>query len=411
MILRKGDLSLIGAKTLLVFFILFFARASAGPIVVVVGTRPEAIKMVPVYNALKAAQIPTVLCSTGQHSSMLDEIFSLFNLQPDFDFKIMKPGQDLFHITNAVLCEAKKVFSEIKPSLVIVQGDTSSAFAAALAAFYLKIPVAHVEAGLRTHDIYAPFPEEMNRQILSRLATLHFAPTDLARQRLLEEGVKNEQIFCTGNTVIDALYGVRDLLVEKKIAPTQALVKQIENLKKSGKKIVLLTAHRRESFGEGLEHIFSAMKTALQHHPDLAVIYPMHPNPAIKVALQKVALDTSANLILMPPVSYHDMVYLLTQVDGVATDSGGIQEEAVSLQNPTLVLRNETDRPEGLKDGLALLVGTEEKRVLEGMEVILQASTSKLKDYISPYGDGCASQRIADIIIRELKLHPQIACD
>lgn len=388
-----------------------FVQAEVGPIVVVVGTRPEAIKMVPVYKALKAAQIPTVLCSTGQHSSMLDEIFSLFDLKPDFDFKIMKPGQDLFHITHAVLAEAQKVFSKIKPSWVIVQGDTSSAFAAALAAFYLKIPVAHVEAGLRTHDIYAPFPEEMNRQILTRLATLHFAPTDLAKECLLKEGVKNEQIFCTGNTVIDALYEVRDLLEAKKIVPTQSIADQVADLKKSGKKIILLTAHRRESFGEGLEHIFSAVKTALQQHPELTVVYPMHPNPAIKVALQKVALDTLPNLILMPPVSYHDMVYLLTQVDGVATDSGGIQEEAVSLQNPTLVLRNETDRPEGLKEGLAILVGTEQKRVLEGVNAILEARVTKLKNYISPYGDGCASKRIAEVVTKKLNLSPQIALD
>lgn len=390
----------------LLFICLVFMAAAAtaaatapGPVVVVVGTRPEAIKMIPVYLALRSAKIPAILFSTGQHADLLNEIFTLFDLKPDFDLKVMQPGQDLFHITNAVLTRSKEVFLEIHPSLVVVQGDTSSAMAAALAAFYLKIPVAHVEAGLRTNDIYAPFPEEMNRQLLARLATLHFPPTPLAAHNLTDEGVKSDKIFCTGNTVIDALYDVRDRIKAKKILPSPALAERIESIRKANGKILLLTAHRRESFDGGLHRIFSAIKTALEQNPNLYVIYPMHPNPAIKQTLNEIALESLPNMVVIAPIPYQDMVYLLDAVDGVATDSGGIQEEGVSLGKPTLVLRNETDRPEGLQGGLAQLVGTNEAAILAGIEQIVRRDPVGTASTLpSPYGDGLASRRIADQI-------------
>lgn len=395
-------IQLLIAKLLFVCLVFTTAYATAitpGPVVVVVGTRPEAIKMIPVYQALKRAQIPTVLCSTGQHADLLNEIFTLFDLKPDFDLKVMQPGQDLFHITTAVLARSKEVFLQIHPSLVVVQGDTSSAMAAALTAFYLKIPVAHVEAGLRTNDIYAPFPEEMNRQLLARLATLHFPPTPLAAHNLADEGINGEKIFCTGNTVIDALYDVRDRIKAKKILPSPALAERIESIRKAHGKIVLLTAHRRESFDGGLHNIFSAIKTALEQNPNLYVIYPMHPNPAIKQTLNEIALEALPNMVIIPPIPYQDMVYLLDAVDGVATDSGGIQEEAVSLGKPTLVLRNETDRPEGLQGGLAQLVGTKESAIRAGIEQILLRNPSETAStLLSPYGDGLASRRIAEAI-------------
>lgn len=392
------------------FFFLFFqssivslsATPSQGPVVLVVGTRPEAIKMLPIYTALKEMNIPTVLCSTGQHVVLLQEVLDLFQLHPDYNLKVMVPDQDLFHITTAVLTRAKEVLLQINPSLLVVQGDTTTAMAAALAAFYLKIPVAHVEAGLRTRNIYAPFPEEINRQLIGRIATFHFAPTPLAAKHLQEEHVSSEIIFCTGNTVIDALYLIQKNIRENKVRPSPKLSEHVEALRAQGKKLILLTAHRRESFGEGLKQIFSAFKTALEQNPNLFAIYPVHPNPAIQRALSEVGLDTCPNITILPPIPYHDLVYLLDSVNGVATDSGGIQEEAISLQKITLVLRNETDRPEGLNNGLGILVGVDPAKILEGIEKIMFDTSLPAADYISPYGDGLAGKRIAEIIHREL---------
>lgn len=392
---------------ILIFLFVFsssFAKESSGPVIVMVGTRPEAIKMLPVFEKLKATGKPTILCSTGQHRDMLDEIFSIFNLKPDFDLDVMKPNQDLFHITTDVLNKTKEIFTLVKPSLVLVQGDTTSAVAAGLAAFYLKIPVAHVEAGLRTHDIYAPFPEEMNRQLIGRIASLHFTPTSLASKHLESEGIGKDIIFCTGNTVIDTLFEVREKIKKNEIFPSSYLSNIVEKLKKDQKKLILLTAHRRESFEGGLQKIFSAIKTSLNTHPELTIIYPMHPNPAIKKALEEVFFENHPNLITIPPIPYHDMVYLLDAVDGVATDSGGIQEEAVSLNKMTLVLRNETDRPEGLKDGLGKLVGTNETAIISGIEeILLNNTTPPSQNYYSPYGDGLASKRIVEIIEKALE--------
>jgi UDP-N-acetylglucosamine 2-epimerase (non-hydrolysing) len=369
---------------------------AAGPVVVVAGTRPEAIKQIPVYEALRKLEIPVVLCSTGQHAQMLDEIFNLYGVQPDVDMRIMKAGQDLFYITEIVLHRCKELFQELQPSMVVVQGDTTSAMAASLGAFYLQIPVAHVEAGLRTGNIYAPFPEEMNRVLISRMATLHFPPTTHAADQLLKEGVDPAVVFVTGNTVIDALYSMREKIAQGKIKPTPSLVSTVEALRAEGCKLMLLTVHRRESWDGGVESIFRAVKAALEADPDLAVIYPMHPNPLIRQLFDQSGLEQIKRLQTMEPLSYGDLVYVLDAVDLIATDSGGIQEEAVSCGKPTLVLRNETDRPEGLAGGLAILVGNHEEAITATIAKVL--AFPPLVSGPSPYGDGLAGQRIASII-------------
>lgn len=384
----------------LVFFSFFLAHNLFGdkPIVLVVGTRPEAIKVIPVFQALKESYPNTLLCSTGQHAELLDEIFHVFNVTPDYDLKIMKPNQDLFYITKEVLEKTRQVFENINPSLVIVQGDTSTAMSAALAAYYLKIPIAHIEAGLRTNNIYGPFPEEVNRLIISKIAALNFAPTSFASVNLQKEGIDQTKIFITGNTVVDALYSIREKISKKEISNSKHLVDKVDELKKDGKKIILLTAHRRENLGEGLTHIFKAVKNAIEKYPELVFIYPMHPNPAIKKTFDEVFQEMPEQIVLLPPLPYHDLVYLLDIVDGVATDSGGIQEEAISLNKMTLVLRNETERQEGLQTDLALLVGNDESKILDGIGQILIASGKENKDFSSTYGDGFASQKICKII-------------
>lgn len=377
-----------------------FAEEAKNPVVVVIGTRPEAIKMIPLYRSLKEAKIPAIICSTGQHAEMLEEIFSEFSIEPEVDLNIMKVGQDLHYITERVLEETKRVFREISPSLVLVQGDTTSALAAALSAYYLKIPVAHVEAGLRTNNIYAPFPEEGNRQLISRIATYNFSPTDGALNNLLREGVAKEGAFCTGNTVIDALYMMEEMIKAEEVIPSRSLADKVEAVRSSGGKLLLLTAHRRESLGEGLFQIFSAVKEALKSHSDLTIIYPMHPNPAIAKSFNEAGFDASMKIFAIPPLSYSDMVYLISNADIVATDSGGIQEEAVSLQKRTLVLRRETDRPEGLKEGLGILVGTDCRAILAAIDEYLKGERKEVKreEFLSPYGDGNAARRIAALI-------------
>lgn len=368
------------------------------PIVLIVGTRPEAIKMIPLYEALKSIDIPVVLCSTGQHKELLDEMLNLFHVEKDYDLKIMKQGQDLFYITTQVLNETKKVFEEIQPSLVVVQGDTTSAMASSLSAFYLKIPIAHVEAGLRTHNIYAPFPEEMNRLLISKIATFHFAPTTYAKEKLLEEGIDESSIYVTGNTVVDALYLIQDKIIQHEISPTPSLVDLIDQLKSENKKILLLTTHRRENFGSGLTQIFQSLQKAISDYPNLAIIYPMHPNPNIKESFQKVFKNHPNEISLLPPLPYQDLVYLLTEVDGVLTDSGGIQEEAISLNKFTLILRNETDRPEGLKTEFARLVGDDPEKIESGISFLMHEKNKNMKEVSSPYGNGTASKQISQII-------------
>ena len=335
-------------------------QCNFNPVLIIIGTRPEGIKMIPVYHALQKASIPTVICSTGQHADLLDDVFNIFQTEPTIRLNIMRPGQDLFYITTSVLTKMKEVLDSVKPSLVLVQGDTTSAMVAALAAFYLKIPVGHVEAGLRTGNMYGPFPEEINRKLISSLATYHFAPTKMAQENLIQENIDKKSIFLTGNTIVDALTIIQGKIHNNTIAVSDTIKTMVSNANLQGKTIMLLTAHRRESFDGGLSNIFLAIKQALEAHPNLfLIIYPMHPNPAIKEVVEKSCLSQSSRIAITSPLSYSDLVYVLEQSNFVATDSGGIQEEATSLGKPVIVLRNETDRMEGVNEGYAYLAGTE----------------------------------------------------
>jgi UDP-N-acetylglucosamine 2-epimerase (non-hydrolysing) len=364
------------------------------PVILMVGTRPEAIKLIPLYFALKKEGVPTLLCSTGQHQQLSEDVFKLFKVKSHFNFNIMRPDQDLFHITNTVLEKSGNLFKEIRPSLVVVQGDTTSAMSAAMAAFYLKIPIAHVEAGLRTKNIHGPFPEEMNRRVISLIASYHFAPTRRARSDLLQEGTQKEQIFLSGNTVVDSLFKIKKKLDLGTISVSPQIREAIEQQRSLGKKILLLTAHRRESFDGGLQLIFRAIKKALLENPQLYVLFPVHPNPVIGAAIQEVGLGKMPGILMTSPLSYQDLVYVLEAADLVATDSGGIQEEAVSLNKPVIVLREETDRP----DGEIYLVGTQKTKILSAIRRIVQKKKKKSGRSISPYGDGFASKRIATVI-------------
>jgi UDP-N-acetylglucosamine 2-epimerase (non-hydrolysing) len=369
---------------------------ATNPVVLVVGTRPEGIKMIPVYNALKEIGIPTLLCSTGQHTDLLNDIFKIFNVQPDCNLAIMKPGQDLFYITTTVLDKMKDYFQEIKPSLVLVQGDTTSAMAAALAAFYLKIPVGHVEAGLRTGNIYGPFPEEINRKLIGALATYHFAPTQSAIENLIKENINPTHIFHTGNTVVDALYAIQNKINLQEISVSSSIKQIIQSAQDNHYSIMLLTAHRRESFDGGLTHIFSAIKNILDDNQNLFIIYPMHPNPIIKKTLDETCLNKMSRITIINPLIYSDLVYVLQHCNVIATDSGGIQEEAVSLGKQVVVLRNETDRMEGIYEGLAYLAGTNEEKIINAIETILKRKEKTSNNHL--YGNGTAGQQIAHII-------------
>ncbi len=376
----------------------FCDESPAHPIVLVVGTRPEAIKMIPVYQALKARGLPICLCATGQHIELVSDVFSLFGVRPDVELKVMRPGQDLYYLTQTLLTKMKELYKEIKPSLVVVQGDTTSAMVSVLVAFYEKIPVAHIEAGLRTGNMYAPFPEECNRRIITLISSWHFAPTPLAVSRLRAEGVREDSIFYTGNTVVDALYDVLERMNRKDILPSPHLVEALDNQRMLGRKIVLLTAHRRESFDGGLVRIFHAIKRVLLLHSDICVVFPVHPNPVIRNALDEVGLDSLPNIVLTPPLAYHDLVYVMDKASGIATDSGGISEEAVSLHKPMCILRHETDRPEALEGGSALIVGTDEDKIVSGIEWMVERCPIDGSKRGSPFGDGTSSQRIADVL-------------
>lgn len=363
----------------------------------VIGTRPEGIKMLPVYLALKDAHIPTVLCSTGQHLDLLDDILNLFHVEPDIRLTIMKPGQDLFYITTAVLSKMKELLLEIDPCIVLVQGDTTSAMAAALAAFYLKIPVGHVEAGLRTGNKYGPFPEEINRCLIGSLATFHFSPTNDAVDNLLQEHITTH-VYNTGNTVVDALHMIQNKIHDNQIAASPAIKELIQNAQQQHKKIMLLTAHRRESFNGGLQQIFYAIKQALHDHPKLLVIYPMHPNPSVKQAVDQTQLHECPNIFITKPLSYADLVFVLEHSDFIATDSGGIQEEANSLGKEVIVLRNETDRMEGVKAGCSYLAGTDQITIQEYIDQMISNPIAHSGNNL--YGNGTAGQQIAAIITK-----------
>jgi UDP-N-acetylglucosamine 2-epimerase (non-hydrolysing) len=368
------------------------------PVILIIGTRPEGIKMIPLYFALRKAEIPVVICSTTQHSDLLQEVFDLFNVRPDFALNVMVPGQDLFHVHQKVLEKTKEIFQNIKPSLVIVQGDTTTTMAAAMAAFYLHIPVGHVEAGLRTATINYPFPEEMNRRIVSMLARFHFAPTSFATANLLSEKNNRDHVFCTGNTVVDALRIMENLIAEKKVVIDPIVQSIVDENKKLGKKIVLVTAHRRESFNGGIKSILSAVKKSAQDNQDVLFIYPYHPNPNVLKAIEEVNLNDCSNIFKCKPLKYKDLVYILLQANLVASDSGGICEEAVSLGKPTLILRNETERMEAVWEGVAHLVGTDEDVIFDMLQQYFVTRLLNEPQKRTIFGDGYASEKIVTIV-------------
>ena len=375
-------------------------------IMLVFGTRPEAIKMAPLVKEFqkKNESFETIVCVTGQHREMLDQVLNIFEIRPDYDLNIMKQGQDLYDVTARVLTGMRDVLKEAQPDVVLVHGDTTTSTAAALAAFYQQIPVGHVEAGLRTHNIYSPWPEEMNRQITGRIATYHFAPTPLSKQNLLTEGVKEEQIYVTGNTVIDALYMVVD-----KIKKNKELDAELEGLSKQagydvnrlvgGKKLVLITGHRRENFGDGFIHMCTAIKDLTNKYPDVDFVYPMHLNPNVRKPIHEVFgenLSNLGNMFFIEPLEYLSFVYLMEKSTIVLTDSGGIQEEAPGLGKPVLVMRDTTERPEALEAGTVKLVGTNYDKIVAEVSALLdnQGYYEKMSKAVNPYGDGMACSRI-----------------
>lgn len=381
-------------------------------IMLVFGTRPEAIKMAPLVKACQAREdLRTVVCVTGQHREMLDQVLCIFDIVPDYDLHIMKQGQDLYDITARVLVGMRDVIAEVRPDVVLVHGDTTTSTAAALAAFYQQTPVGHVEAGLRTHNIYSPWPEEMNRQLTGRIATYHFAPTALSRDNLLAEGVSEEKITVTGNTVIDALYMVVD-----KIKRTPELGEQLaQELRQSGydtarlaegKKLVLITGHRRENFGEGFLSMCRAIRALTERYPEVDFVYPMHLNPNVRRPIHEVFgedLTGLGNMHFIEPLSYLPFVYLMEKSHIVLTDSGGIQEEAPGLGKPVLVMRDTTERPEALSAGTVRLVGTDYDKIVGEVAALLDspARYAQMSHAVNPYGDGCACGRIIDVLCKE----------
>lgn len=372
------------------------------------GTRPEAIKMAPLVKAFQARadQFETIVTVTGQHRQMLDQVLDLFEITPDYDLNIMKPGQDLFDVTSRVLTGMRDVLDRAKPDLVLVHGDTSTSTAAALAAFYRQIPVGHVEAGLRTGDIYSPWPEEMNRLITSRIAALNFSPTEQARQNLLRENVAPEKITVTGNTVIDALQMVVDK-IENTPGLEDEVKRQIKDsgydlgLQDSGRRLILITGHRRENFGNGFMRICHAIRELAAKYPDVDLLYPMHLNPNVRKPIAEVfSGNTPANVHFIEPLEYLPFVYLQKRSYLILTDSGGIQEEAPSLGKPVLVMREVTERPEALEAGTIRLVGTDDRKIVdEASRFLDDAAYYHANSLIAnPYGDGQACSRIIDFI-------------
>lgn len=368
------------------------------------GTRPEAIKMAPLVKTLQTMtdKFRTVVCVTGQHREMLDQVLSLFGIVPDYDLNVMQPNQDLYDITSRILLGMRSVLNSVKPDVVLVHGDTTTSVTAALAAFYQQIPVGHVEAGLRTGDIYSPWPEEMNRQITGRIATYHFAPTALARQNLLRENVDERKITVTGNTVIDALQMVvarmsSDEALQKSVAEeiTQAgyNVSQLNG----GRRMILITGHRRENFGDGFLHICHAIKHLAERYADVDFVYPMHLNPNVRRPVIEILGDgVEKNVFLIEPLQYLPFVYMMQHSYLVLTDSGGVQEEAPGLGKPVLVMRNTTERPEAVEAGTVRLVGTDQQKIEQGVSALLDDEKlyKRMSESINPYGDGKACERI-----------------
>ncbi len=379
-------------------------------VMLVFGTRPEAIKMAPLVKAFQVASdsFRTLVCVTGQHREMLDQVLHIFDIQPDYDLNIMKSGQDLYDVTSRVLLGLREVLKEARPDVVLVHGDTTTSTAAALAAFYAQIPVGHVEAGLRTHNIYSPWPEEMNRQLTGRMATWHFAPTPLSRQNLLAENVAEAQITVTGNTVIDALYWVVDKikhdasLSQQLDAELQRAGYDVERLS-GGRKLVLITGHRRENFGDGFIHMCTAIKDLTQRYPQVDFVYPMHLNPNVRRPIHEVFgqdLSGLGNMFFIEPLEYLSFVHLMEKSHIVLTDSGGIQEEAPGLGKPVLVMRDTTERPEALTAGTVKLVGTDYDKIVSAVSTLLddEAAYQTMSRAVNPYGDGKACGRIVETL-------------
>ena len=379
-------------------------------VMLVFGTRPEAIKMCPLVKEFQkyAENFKTIVCVTGQHREMLDQVLQIFDVKPDYDLNIMKQGQDLYDVTARVLIGMRDVFKECKPDVVLVHGDTTTSTAAALAAFYQQIPVGHVEAGLRTHNINSPWPEEMNRQITGRIATYNFSQTPLSESNLLEEQVQGKT-FVTGNTVIDALYMIIDRLRKDKTLSKEQnilLLKagyDIARLKE-GKKLVLITGHRRENFGVGFIHMITAIKDLKNKYPKVDFVYPMHLNPNVRKPIYEIFgedLSNLGNMFFIEPLQYIEFVYLMEKATIVLTDSGGIQEEAPSLGKPVLVMRDTTERPEALSSGTVHLVGTDYNKIMTEVSSLLDDMDiyEKMSKAVNPYGDGKACERIVKAII------------
>ena len=377
-------------------------------VLLVFGTRPEAIKMAPLVMELQKQKerIETVVCVTGQHREMLDQVLEIFDIKPDYDLNIMKRGQDLYDVTARVLTGMREVLKEIKPDIVLVHGDTTTSTAAALAAFYQQIPVGHVEAGLRTHNIYSPWPEEMNRLLTGRLATYHFSPTPLSRNNLIKESINDRNIIVTGNTVIDALYWVVD-----KIKNNKELDNELEsvlskagydvNRLDNGKKLVLITGHRRENFGDGFINMCTAIKDLTIKHPNVDFVYPM---PNVRKPIHEVFgedLSGLKNMFFIEPLEYLSFVYLMEKSSIVLTDSGGIQEEAPGLGKPVLVMRDTTERPEALNAGTVKLVGTDYNKIVNEVSSLIddKAAYEKMSKAVNPYGDGLACGRIVNALL------------
>ena len=372
-------------------------------ILLVFGTRPEAIKMAPLVKKLQEMpeEFQTIVCVTGQHREMLDQVLRLFDIAPEYDLNIMKPNQDLYDITSRILLGMRDVLREVQPDIVLVHGDTTTSMAAALAAFYQQIPVGHVEAGLRTGNIYSPWPEEMNRLITGRITTHHFSPTPLAKENLLREHVDEKQIIVTGNTVIDALQMVVERLSEDKALANDVATKinqmgyDVQRLE-GNRRMVLITGHRRENFGEGFLNICHAIRCLAEQYQDVDFVYPMHLNPNVRKPVLEILGEKAENVFLIEPLDYLPFVYMMQHSTLILTDSGGVQEEAPGLGKPVLVMRDTTERPEAVEAGTVLLVGTNREKIEHGVSMLLDDADTyrRMSEAVNPYGDGLACERI-----------------
>jgi UDP-N-acetylglucosamine 2-epimerase (non-hydrolysing) len=375
-------------------------------VLLVFGTRPEAIKMAPLVLEFQnySQEIEAKVCVTAQHREMLDQVLEIFDITPEYDLNIMKPGQDLYDVTSNILLGMKEILNTYKPDIVLVHGDTTTTIATALSAFYQKIPVGHVEAGLRTGDIYSPWPEEANRKLTGQITSYHFAPTQTSKENLLKEGTAESKVFVTGNTVIDALLWVLD-----KIENRQSLKRELTDKIKSkfpafdnGQRVVLITGHRRENFGQGFLDICSGIKTLAKMHPDVNFVYPVHLNPNVQKPVMELLSDIE-NVYLVDPLDYEPFVYLMSKSHLILTDSGGIQEEAPSLGKPVLVMRDTTERPEAVEAGTVKLVGTNTQNIIDEVSDLLtdEKAYERMSKAHNPYGDGQACERIIKTIINE----------